>query len=62
MRGISLVENLAPDEVRGFYDTYTLTEVPEASRYFQAPWRRSNPLPYMEDHTPVGRSAGSGTM
>ncbi len=40
------VENLAPDEVKGFYYSfdYTLTDVPDDRAYFHAQWRRSNPV------------------
>jgi hypothetical protein len=46
------IENLGDDEVRGFYYqiNYTLTDVPDDAAYFHAQWRRSNPLPYMQDH------------
>lgn len=56
------VENLYPDEVRGFYYqvTYTLTEVPADSAYFHAQWRRSNPLPYMQVHTLLEGVRGQG--
>ena len=56
------VENLSPDDVRGFYYqvTYTLTEVPADRAYFHAQWRRSNPLPYMQDHTLLDGVQGQG--
>ena len=56
------LENLRPDEVRGFYYqiTYTLTEVPEDRAYFHAQWRRSNPLPYEQDHLLVDGIQGQG--
>ncbi len=56
------VENLSPDEVRGFYYqiNYTLTDVPEDRAYFHAQWRRSNPLPYMQDHTILDGVTGQG--
>lgn len=56
------LENLAPDEVRGFYYqiTYTLTDVPADRAYFHAQWRRSNPLPYQTDHTILDGVAGQG--
>jgi hypothetical protein len=56
------LENLRPDEVRGFYYqiTYTLTEVPADRAYFHAQWRRSNPLPYQQDHTLVEGIKGQG--
>jgi hypothetical protein len=56
------VENLSPDQSRGFYYqiTYTLTEVPEDRAYFHAQWRRSNPLPYKEAHTLLDGVQGQG--
>jgi len=56
------IENLCPEEVRGFYFqiTYVLTEVPEDRAYFHAQWRRSNPLPYGEVHTLLEGVAGMG--
>ena len=56
------VENLTPDPVLGFYYqvTYTLTDVPEDRAYFHAQWRRSNPLPYMENHTLLAGVEGQG--
>ncbi len=56
------LENLSPDEVRGFYYqiNYTLTDVPDDMAYFHAQWRRSNPLPYMQDHTLLDGVRGQG--
>ncbi len=56
------LENLAPDEVRGFYYqiNYALTDVPEDMAYFHAQWRRSNPLPYMQDHILLDGVKGQG--
>ena len=56
------VENLWPEEVRGFYFqiTYTLTEVPQDLAYFHAQWRRSNPLPYKQVHTLLEGVRGMG--
>ncbi len=56
------VENLADEEIRGFYYqiTYTLTEVPDNFAYFHAQWRRSNPLPYKTVHTLVDGIRGQG--
>ena len=56
------LENLSPDEARGFYYqvTYTLTEVPEDRAYFHAQWRRSNPLPYQVPHTILDGVEGQG--
>ena len=56
------IENLAPDEVRGFFYqiTYTLTEVPADRAYFHAQWRRNNPLPYKALHTLLDGVRGQG--
>jgi len=56
------IENLSPDEVKGFYYQidYTLTDVPDDRAYFHAQWRRSNPLPYMEMHTLLDGVRGQG--
>ncbi|HYI25121.1 MAG TPA: glycoside hydrolase family 172 protein, partial [Thermomicrobiales bacterium] len=56
------VENLTPDECRGFYYQvdYTLTDVPEDRGSFHAQWRRSNPLGYMDDHTLLDGVKGQG--
>ena len=56
------VENLSPDEVRGFYYQidYALTDVPDDRAYFHAQWRRSNPLPYKEVHTLLDGTKGQG--
>ncbi len=56
------LENLSPDDVRGFYYqiNYTLTEIPEDMAYFHAQFRRSNPLPYMSVHTILDGVQGQG--
>jgi hypothetical protein len=56
------IENLAPDEVGGFFYqiTYTLTDVPADRAYFHAQWRRSNPLPYKQVHTLLDGVRGQG--
>jgi len=56
------IENLAPDEVRGFFYqvTYTLTEVPADRAYFHAQYRRNNPLPYKAVHTLLDGVKGRG--
>jgi hypothetical protein len=56
------VENLIPEECRGFYYQvdYTLTDVPEDAAYLHAQWRRSNPLPYKEVHTLLDGVQGQG--
>ncbi len=47
--------------MHGFYYqvTYVLTDVPDRA-YFHAQWRRSNPLPYKQDHILVGGVTGQG--
>ncbi len=56
------IENVSPDELRGFYYqvTYAVTEVPEDRAYFHAQWRRSNPLPYAQVHTLLDGVEGMG--
>jgi hypothetical protein len=56
------LENLAPEQVNGFFYqiTYTLTEVPDDAAYFHAQWRRSNPLPYQQVHTLADGIKGQG--
>ena len=56
------VENLAPDELKGFYYyvDYALTDIPADRAYFHAQWRRDNPLPYMTDHVILDGVKGQG--
>lgn len=56
------VENLSPDTVHGFFYQvdYALTSVPDSVAYFHAQWRRSNPLPYLTDHTILDGVKGKG--
>ncbi|MEP7294180.1 MAG: glycoside hydrolase family 172 protein, partial [Chloroflexota bacterium] len=56
------LENLADEEVKGFYYqfTYTLTDVPDDVAYLHAQWRRSNPLPYATVHTLLDGVQGQG--
>ncbi len=56
------VENLGPEPLHGFFYqiNYTLTDVPEDRAYLHAQWRRSNPLPYMQDHTLLEGVRGQG--
>lgn len=55
------IENLSDEECTVYYQiTYTLTDVPADIAYFHAQWRRSNPLPYMTDHTLLDGVKGSG--
>ena len=56
------LENLAPEEVKGFYYSidYTLTEVPADRAYLHAQWRRNNPLPAQSVHTLLDGVRGQG--
>ena len=56
------LENLSPDEIKGFYYQidYTLTDVPDDLAVFHAQWRRSNPLPYAQVHTLLDGIQGQG--
>ena len=56
------LENLSPEETRGFYYQidYTLTDMPADRAYFHAQWRRNNPLPYREVHTLLDGVKGQG--
>ena len=56
------IENLGPDEIKGFYYQidYTLTRIPEDRAYLHAQWRRSNPLPYQTVHTLLDDVRGHG--
>ena len=56
------LENLSPEETRGFYYQidYTLTDVPGDRAYFHAQWRRNDPLPYRQVHTLLDGVKGQG--
>jgi hypothetical protein len=56
------LENVGPAQIDGFYYqiTYALTDVPDDAAYLHAQWRRSNPLPYMTDHTLLDGVKGPG--
>jgi hypothetical protein len=56
------VENLTPEEIGGLYYQvdHDLLELPEEIGYLHAQWRRSNPLPYMQDHTLLDGVRGRG--
>jgi len=56
------LENLSPEETRGFYYQidYTLTNLPADRAYFHAQWRRNNPLPYRQVHTLLDGVKGQG--
>jgi hypothetical protein len=56
------VENRSPDEVSGFFYAinYALTEISDEDAYFHAQFRRTNPLPYMQDYTILEGVKGKG--
>jgi hypothetical protein len=55
------MENLdEEDMVLYFQIDYTLTDVPSDAAYLHAQFRRSNPLPYMEDYTILDGVSGQG--
>jgi hypothetical protein len=58
------VVNLSPEPLPHpflYYSIdYTLTDVPEDCAYLHAQWRRSNPLPYMENHVLLDGVQGQG--
>ena len=53
--------NIGEEQMTLYYQVnYTLTEVPEECAYFHAQFRRSNPLPYKQDHTILDGVKGWG--
>ncbi|MHB9133950.1 MAG: glycoside hydrolase family 172 protein [Armatimonadota bacterium] len=56
------VENRAPEQQSGFFYAinYALTEITDDEAYFHAQFRRTNPLPYMEDYTILDGVKGQG--
>lgn len=56
------IENLGPDDIKGFYYQidYTLTSVEDDRAYFHAQWRRSKPLEFQEVHTLLDGVTGRG--
>ncbi|MCA9413813.1 MAG: DUF2961 domain-containing protein, partial [Candidatus Omnitrophica bacterium] len=55
------LENVSGEDATLYYQiNYTLTEVPEDAAYLHAQFRRSNPLPYKEDHTLLNGVSGKG--
>lgn len=53
--------NIADDAMTVYYQiNYTLTDVPEDAAYFHAQFRRSNPLPYKQDHVLLEGVRGHG--
>ena len=56
------LENITDEEIKHFYYqiTFARTAVPDDAAYFHAQWRRSNPLPYKQDHTVLDGVKGRG--
>ncbi|OGJ91374.1 MAG: hypothetical protein A2268_07910 [Candidatus Raymondbacteria bacterium RifOxyA12_full_50_37] len=56
------IENLSPADAGGFFYAinYALTEIADDEAYFHAQFRRTNPLPYMQDYTIVDGLQGRG--
>ena len=56
------IENRAPNDCNEFFYTinYTETEVDADDAYFHAQFRRTNPLPYMEDYVLLDGVRGKG--
>ncbi len=55
------LENIGSEDMTVYYQiNYTLTEVPADAAYFHAQFRRSDPLPYKQDHVLLDGVAGQG--
>ncbi|MEK0315204.1 glycoside hydrolase family 172 protein [Cohnella sp. 56] len=55
------IENIGPKENGLYFQiNYTLTAVPDNAAYFHAQFRRTNPVPYMQDYTIVDGIRGEG--
>jgi len=56
------IENLSPNDAGGFFYAinYALGPVAPDEAYFHAQFRRSNPLPYMQDHVILDGVKGQG--
>ncbi len=55
------LESLNASMIKVFYQVnYALMDVPEDAGYFHGQFRRSNPLPYMQDHTLLDGVQGHG--
>ncbi len=55
------VENLSPEKTTFFYQIDCEKKfIPENAMYFHAQFRRTNPLPYMEDYTILDNIEGNG--
>jgi hypothetical protein len=56
-----MVESVSVETITLYYQVdYIMTSVPDDAAYFHAQWRRSNPLPYKQDHTLLDGIQGSG--
>jgi len=54
-------ENLSDEDIVLYYQVdYVLSKMPDEIGYFHAQWRRSNPLPYKEDHILLDTVHGRG--
>lgn len=55
------LENIADEEMTLYYQVdYILTDVPADAAYFHAQFRRTNPVPYKENHTLTDGIKGKG--
>lgn len=55
------VENIYHEDIVLYYQVdYLIGEIPKESGYFHAQFRRTNPLPYMEDYTILDNIEGNG--
>jgi hypothetical protein len=55
------LQNVSDQDIVVYFQiNYTLTDVPNDVAYFHAQFRRSNPLPYKQDHTIVDGLEGIG--
>lgn len=56
------VENASPNEIGRFFYTinYTLEDVSDDALYFHSMWRRTNPVPYMEEYRVLDNVKGQG--
>ncbi|MBQ0104750.1 MAG: DUF2961 domain-containing protein [Armatimonadetes bacterium] len=60
-RAYMTITNISDQNFVLYYQiNYTLTEVPEDCAYFHASFRRTNPLPYMDDYTIIDGIKGKG--
>ena len=60
-RCLVTLENRTESDMRCFYQiNYSLESVPDGSAYFHAHFRRTNPVPYMQDHVIIDGIEGKG--